>query len=198
VTIGWAKANPTRPWNGSFQFRRVKLANLPGGRTLALRPLLTADLVYRGKRFPTFALIDSGADWSLLPWEVAEDLGIDIDSLPGPERGVAGSTGSGTGRVAEVDLEFQVNPLPGKMTLPFLAMRPPPAGTERSPASKSVLVGRHPFFEWVDIHFRMGFTSDPNLGKWTMREVTKKRPSENVRRAGPLPTFGSSTRSGGR
>lgn len=192
MTIGWRRANPERPWHGSFQFRRVKLRSLPGGRSIALRPLLTADLVYQGKRFPTFALIDSGADSSLLPWEVAEDLGIDIDALPGPERGVTGSTGSGTGRVAEVDLDFRLSVPPGPMTLPFLAMRPPKDRNAGSSASKSVLVGRHPFFEWFDIQFRMGFTTDPDLGKWTVREVTKHHPADRVRRARPLPTFSSS------
>lgn len=188
MTVEWRKANPDRPWNGSFQFRRIRIKAAPGNRLRALRPILTADLVYQGNRFPTFALIDSGADWSLIPWEVALELGIDVATLPGPDRGVSGSTGAGRGRAVEVELDLRVNPPPGPMILPFVAMRPPLDTKAASTASKTVLVGRHPFFEWFDIHFRMGYTTDPDLGKWTVRQVTKKHPADMYRKAPTMPT----------
>ena len=33
---------------------------------------------------------------------------------------------------------------------------------------------------------RMGYTTDPELGKWTMREVVKKRDAGNYRKGPPF------------
>ncbi len=87
-----------------------------------------------------------------------------------------------------VDLELAISTPPGPpgpMTLPFLAGAPPP--DRRSGAAKNVLIGRRPFFEWFDVHFRMGYTTDLELGKWTLREVTKKRPAEIARKGRVIP-----------
>lgn len=177
-------------WNGAFQFRAISVRGAPTGRSVVLRPILTVDLQYQGRDFPTFALIDSGADWSVLPWEIAEELGIDVAALPGPDRPISGVTAPGRGRIVNVELLFEAGARyqSPRMTLPFMALyRPQEAGSSNASASKSLLIGRHPFFEWFDVHFRMGFTTDPDLGKWTVRASFKKREATRYKKSVAVP-----------
>ena len=88
-----------RAFNGSFQFSRVPLPAPVNGVSVVLRPYLTVRLSY-GKEEPiTFmSLVDTGADFSLVSREVAEELGGVPDELAGPDYPFQG-VGSRTPRV---------------------------------------------------------------------------------------------------
>lgn len=105
----------------------------------------------------------------MIPREMAEGLlGIDVEKLPVDramsvansfEIGVARLTVTleQTGRRESFEAPFQI-PLnqPGFPSLP--------------------LIGREPLFHLFDVSFRMAYT--PNLGKFTLKKVTKTRDAE--------------------
>src|SRR5438876_10762546 len=65
-------------------------------------PLLEVAFEYKGDRFPTLGLVDSGATYTYAPTEVADALGIDWKNCPDcPVHGVGGS---GMGYAADVSL----------------------------------------------------------------------------------------------
>lgn len=173
------------PWNGSFQFRKVPLPKPVLGISYILRPLLSARLYYQERVHQTFILPDSGADFSFLPIEVAQDLGIDPTAIPGEAYPLGGVTGAGIGRFVNIDVEISSHGIPHRFTLPFMVLQP---GQGSESGGRQVLIGRYPFFYMFDVSFRMGFTDDPELGKWTLHEVVKHRPAKRFGKSAPIPT----------
>lgn len=157
-------------WGGSYQFRRVDMGETRAGFSYLLRPLIRVLLRYKGKEFETYAWIDSGADFSVIPFGVAQLLGIDPEQLPGmaqPGSGVGAAVG---GKFVDLEASFYSGSGARTLTMPFLALYPTPEG-----AAQNVLIGLLPFFQKMRILFKMGFTDDPELGKWSLREVTKQK-----------------------
>jgi Aspartyl protease len=147
-----------------------------------LRPYVTVVLEHGSREFETLALVDSGADFSMLPREVAEVLGFDVDALPGPSLPFSGA-GSG-GRGKEIELDFLIPyARPGPLRIrrhPFVVMT---GGKEGQ--TKDVLLGRHPLFHDFNFDFRMGYTDDPDIGKFSMRRVVKRRDASRYKRNPP-------------
>jgi hypothetical protein len=158
-------------WNGSYQFRRVPLPREICGHRTVLRPYLTVILLHEREEFETFALLDTGADFSMLPREVAEVLGIDVDGLPGDEFPFSGVGSGGKGK--QVNVSFIIPQGSSSLQVnnhPFIVITDAKEGQ-----TKDLLLGRHPLFHDFDMGFRMGYTDDPEIGKFTMRRVTKRR-----------------------
>lgn len=172
-----------RPWNASFQFHRVPLPREVCGLRTVLRPYLSVILFHGDADFPTLALLDSGADFCMLPREVAEVLGVDVDRLPGPDFPFGGVASGGTGRRIDLRVVIRAGPSALEREIPFVVVVDGQAGQ-----SKDILLGRHPFFRDFDIGFRMGYTDDPEIGKFTVREVRKRRNSGRYRNYPPIPT----------
>lgn len=61
---------------------RFRYSPLPGLPKSTLKPLIPITLSYNDNLFPTFALVDSGADNASISLEVAETLGIEWRKIP--------------------------------------------------------------------------------------------------------------------
>ncbi len=161
-----------RPFSGSFQFNRVRLPRPVGGVETVLRPYLFVKLQHGKNTIDLLALVDTGADFSILPTEVAEELGIDPAQLPGEGLPFTGVTAGGAGKV--VNLTVRTPQDRGdvwlSMEIPFVVIIKGGLGQ-----GKDVLLGRHPLFHDFDFGFRMGYTDDPEIGKWTMKEIQKRK-----------------------
>ncbi|MFI5417337.1 MAG: retropepsin-like aspartic protease [Candidatus Lutacidiplasmatales archaeon] len=128
-------------------------------------------------------MVDTGADFCLVPREVAEVLGVDVEELPGPALPFGGATGGGLAKEMRLKMELLSRRSPLKLDLPFVVTLKSAPGQ-----SKDVLIGRQPLFHDYDFGFRMGFTDDPDLGKFTMHSVRKRHGSSHARKSGPLLT----------
>lgn len=181
----------SRPWNGAWQFRRVPLPRPIMGQSTVLRPYLNVTLTNGEKSFETLALIDTGADFNMLPREVAEVLGIDVDNAPVPEYPCSGVAAGGRAKVFDLDLVIYGHDHPLSFRQSFAVIVNAGQGQ-----SKETLIGRHPLFHDFDFGFRMGFTNDPEIGKFTMRMVTKRRDASHYKQYGPLPSPGSLSAAG--
>ena len=131
--------------------------------------MLQIILTYNKIDFPTWILIDSGADYSIIRREIVEDaFKVDVSSLKktGETCGITGKT-----KVAEIEIEmsFGNDRETRKELIPFNVSLEP---TKDPPIS---LLGRIPFFYKYRIDFRMGFTKDPLLGKFVLYPETHKR-----------------------
>lgn len=167
-----------KDWSAAFQFRRVPLPREVCGHTTVLRPYLDVLLEHKRAAFETLALVDTGADFSMVPREVAEVLGIDVDRIPGEELPFSGVGAGGVGK--QIGLDFTILSDLGSLRvsgLPFVVMLDSPPGQ-----SKDTILGRHPLFRDFDLGFRMGYTDDPEIGKFTIRRVTKRRDAERYKR----------------
>lgn len=134
-----------------------------------LRPMLPVTIKYSSTEFPTMLLVDSGADYSILRREVVEDgLNIDISTLKkaGETSGITGKT-----KVAIIDaiITFGTLKLQCKEKIQFQVSLEP----DKDPPLS--LLGRNPFFYSYRIDFRMGYTTDPALGKFVLYPEKHKR-----------------------
>lgn len=68
-------------------------AALPGDPSGTKRPLIPVSFVHKNKAtLPILCLVDSGADYSYLSWEIAEMLDINLNkSIPRTSFGINGS-----------------------------------------------------------------------------------------------------------
>ena len=156
------------PSSISYQFSPIDIK----GKTI-LRPMLQTILSYNSIDFPTWVLIDSGADYSIIRREIVEDaFGVDISKLEktGETCGITGKT-----KVAKIDIEMIFGNERETLTetIPFNVSLDP---LKDPPVS---LLGRIPFFYRYRIDFRMGYTTDPALGKFIIYPETHKRKPEN-------------------
>jgi hypothetical protein len=151
------------------------------GHSTVLRPYLTVTLRNGEKEFSTLALVDTGADFNMLPREVAEVLGVDVERLSGPALPFSGATAGGKAKPCTLKVEVVGRGESLGFENPFLIILNPAEGKARD-----VLIGRHPLFHDFDFGFRMGFTDDPEIGKFTMNKVTKRRDASRFVRHDPL------------
>jgi hypothetical protein len=134
--------------------------------------MLNVVFQFKERRFYSIAMIDSGADYSLLRLDVAkEGLGIPIEELEVMD-GPLGISGKQL-KVVEVQIEVGIarnGILVWKDWIPFRV----PIDPKRQPAQ--ILIGRDPFFYLFRIDFRMGFTKEDDMGKFILYPEEKKRP----------------------
>ncbi|MDE1879706.1 MAG: retropepsin-like domain-containing protein [Euryarchaeota archaeon] len=150
-----------RAFNGSFQFSRVPLPTPVNGVEVVLRPYLTVRLSYgRNEPIRFTALVDTGADFSLVSREVAEELGVVPEALAGPDYPFQGVGSRNAARSVELHLETGYKDEGLSIDMPFLVIMNDALGQTRD-----ILLGRHPLFHSFDFGFRMGFTDDPEIGK---------------------------------
>ena len=141
-------------------------------KKIILRPMLPVTLKYSDIEFPTTLLIDSGADYSMLRREIVEDVfQLNINDLEraGITEGIAGKTDVA---ILNVEIIFGRGDLYFKEKIPF---RIPIDPNKDVPIS---LLGRDPFFSRYRIDFRMGYTTDPALGKFVIYPEKHKRSAE--------------------
>ena len=74
----------------TFKYKRVKRPN----NTEIKSPSIPLTLWGRGQRFEFIALLDSGADISVVPKEVAELLGLNLNGKTEEARGIGGKVPS--------------------------------------------------------------------------------------------------------
>ncbi|MDE1822165.1 MAG: hypothetical protein KGJ23_04475 [Euryarchaeota archaeon] len=108
------------------------------------------------------------------------------EALAGPDYPFQGVGSRNAARSVELHLETGYKDEGLSIDMPFLVIMNDALGQTRD-----ILLGRHPLFHSFDFGFRMGFTDDPEIGKWTMREVRKRRDAGSVvrkpRLVGPPP-----------
>ncbi len=173
-----------RGWSESFKFVHQQrslsseAAALLGGQDV-LSPVLPVELRYLDETLRMGALLDTGADYSLLPHEAAEILGISVNPELGSHMSTLGVGGEVPVNIAVLDFlieggegnDFLVEEIPFQVPLT-------PSKPERP-----VLIGRHPFLSRFHVILKMGLTTDPTLGKWTVQEITRRQDARPIRRA---------------
>jgi hypothetical protein len=111
------------------------------GRTSVLRPRIRVRLKHKEKSVDLLALIDSGADDCLFPMEVAEVLGLQLDSANRNEY-----SGIGEGQVTAIfgTVSLEVGGWPFELY----------AGFTDSPSVVPIL-GQHGFFSLFEVKFNL-------------------------------------------
>ena len=61
-----------------FSYRKINLQNPFNSKNFILRPIIPFSIGHQGKALRFEALIDSGADFNILPIEIAKKLGITL------------------------------------------------------------------------------------------------------------------------
>jgi len=80
-------------------------ATLDYAKTNDTKPYVFVKLRRLGKELETLFLVDSGADYSIITAELAEELGIPLDRLPERKiRGIGGSIG-----LSSHEIEYEIN-----------------------------------------------------------------------------------------
>lgn len=157
---------PASGWGASYPFVRIPAPKgaREQGFEFILAPLIKVELANLLQREKFYAIVDSGADYSYLPSEAAKLLGLDAASLSGStveNRGIGALVESKFATLG-VSLLDERERAEVSLDIPFLVPLHP------DPETKVVLLGRHPFFRLFDVRFRMGYTDDPSLGKWSL------------------------------
>src|SRR3989304_2216644 len=175
----------TAGWRASYPF--VRLPAPQGAREQGFEftptPIVKTESPTPGQRERFFAVVASGADYSYLPSEAAQLLGLDAASLTGStveNRGI-GATVESRFATLGVSLLGEHEEPETTLEIPFLVPVHP------DPESRVVLLGRHPFFRLFDVRFRMGYTDDPTLGKWSLERVVKRRDSRRYWKPAAFP-----------
>jgi len=142
------------------------------GKEIILRPMLRVVLKKGNIEFPTGLLVDSGADYSMLRSEIVEDgFKINVSDLKkyADTSGIGGTSEVGllniTVRITQRNFTFEE-------IIPFQV----PLNPDNNPPLS--LLGRIPFFYRYRVDFRMGYTDDPNLGKFVIYPEEHKRESK--------------------
>jgi hypothetical protein len=136
-----AKGFRTGPFNQDYTRDIVK------GETY-FRPKVPVRLQNDSKKFPTSMLVDSGADLSMIPFEIAELLELKL----GEEKTNLGPNGKFSSRRSSVEAWLYL----GKKET-FLGKIPVLVPSAKLDDTGDIpylcLLGRHPFFEFYDITF---------------------------------------------
>jgi len=158
----------------SFAFKPIQTKT----GAVILRPMLSVVLEYNGKEFPTEMLLDSGADYSIIRYDVAETgLNIPIDTLEECKMPLKGITDDPQKNVeCEVTLHFDWKHIKVSKKIPVRIMKDP----KKQPSLN--LLGRDPFFYDFRVDFRMGYTKDMSLGKFIIYPEEKKRDPKKFKR----------------
>lgn len=146
------------------------------GKETVLRPMLPVTLKKSSMEFPTMLLVDAGADYSMIRRDIVQDgFEVDISTLKdgGETSGVTGKT-----KVAWINIKvilIQKNQH-FEEDIPFQVSLEPEKDTPLS------ILGRIPFFYKFRVDYRMGYTTDPALGKFVIYPETHKRSAKNYNR----------------
>ena len=159
--------------NISFPFTRLKTSE----SDYVLRPMVPCKLRHGDREMKIDLMVDTGADTSVIRKEMLEHLHIDIERCSsGGTTTCADGTNSPV-KFIEIEIEIASGRYVWHETIPFL-FYVDPAKDPNPP-----LLGRHPFFGRYRIDFRMGFTSDQALGKFTIYKEDTKRNAERYRKS---------------
>ena len=147
----------------SYGFTKFPCRSHPEGSIL--RPMLSVTLSYKGQDpIDMSMLVDSGADFSVIPVGIARSLGIDMSTLRKDRtNGIGGSTEVAW---ALIDLAFGQRGNDFDIRMPFQILL-------NEDYDNLPLLGREPFFLWFDVNFRMAYAYPK--GKFVLSEVTKTR-----------------------
>lgn len=127
-------------------------------------PLIPVKIQYKNsKPVDTLLLLDSGADFSMIPRNFAEGLGIDCERLP-----VTSTSGvGGECKVGETAVYISFGQRGENYEFKIPVQIPLDPKIQIVP-----LLGRIPLFYEFDISFRMGYCEDK--GKFTLKKVIKR------------------------
>ena len=145
----------------SYRFTRFDSPRGP-----ILRPLLPVRLSYAGGwSLETHVLVDSVADYSMIPNDLAAALRISMKSLRADK-----TMGIGPEAVNVAWTEVLMSIGQGR---DLLDIRLPVQIVLDGEGPFFPLLGRHPFFHEFDVSFRMGYTE--TKGKFVMAPVTHRK-----------------------
>ncbi len=117
----------------------------PADKAETLRPYLRVQLPIKGQWVSTIAIIDSGADYSMLPLPVARDMGLHYD--PSDPKDMTGIAGMMKGAfIAQDDLTVRSEAGEFSLRKPWLAELLP-----------IILLGRSDFFAQFKVEFGKHF-----------------------------------------
>jgi len=119
----------------SFPYVREKVKD-----TYVMRPKIPVTLSWNGKTITVVALLDSGSDFSSIPKDLAEALGLIISSK---EREVVGVGGKIKTKSSQVNI-----------TIENIHLGRIPIEVTEDPQLDFPIIGRIPFFQIFDITFR--------------------------------------------
>ncbi|MFH1400291.1 MAG: retropepsin-like aspartic protease [Nanoarchaeota archaeon] len=121
-----------------FPYKRVKYAN----GTLAYQPSIPLTFLTKDCAFDTIGLLDSGANISAIPRDVAEVLGLHLTPQDSLSFGIGGKV-----RSAETKITMRIGN--GKRAVTFKL----PVKVILDDVSFPILIGRKTFFDKFDVHF---------------------------------------------
>ncbi|KKQ58795.1 hypothetical protein A3B42_01535 [Candidatus Daviesbacteria bacterium RIFCSPLOWO2_01_FULL_38_10] len=122
-----------------FPYRKINLQNPFSSKQFILRPIIPLSIKYKDKALRFEALIDSGADFSIFPTEIARKLGI---ILKNSDHIVFAGAGGNiiNGRKAEVFLEIGLRKIQAMVVF--------------APVENGIL-GQYGFFDLCKINFNL-------------------------------------------
>lgn len=123
-----------------FRYKEVRLED----GSVIRRPIIPITLSHDGKVVTVEAIIDSGSDYSLIPKEIAEDLGLVLG------KSLTEICGIGDGKCKTVQSNVNVMVTDGRKTVRLLNM---PIGVLAEGEIEEILIGRIPFFAEFDVTF---------------------------------------------
>ncbi len=124
----------------TFKYKRVKRAN----NTEVKSPSIPVSLQGKGSKFEFIALLDSGADVSAIPKDVADLLGLDLSGKKEETRGIGGIVQAVSSKMnLEIGKPHEICSmiLPVKVILDGMDKEIP------------VIIGRSGFFDYFTITF---------------------------------------------
>jgi hypothetical protein len=141
----------------TFRYRAVER---PDGRVVK-SPSIPVTLVGKAARYDVIGLLDSGADVSVIPKDMAELLGLDLERKPVEEsRGIGGTVRS-VSTVLQLIVEAKRGHERYQITLPVNVLL--------DGESPPLLLGRAGFFELFVITF------DEDGQRISLKRVTRSR-----------------------
>ena len=162
-------------WARAYPYARLPLSQAAqeAGFTLLLRPQLEVALEYRGASESTIALVDTGATFSFLPFEIAESLGIRPQGLTGQLLRLRGIGPTMPARFAVLKIEVLDDLEPKSFEMPFATPLEPEVrpGPDRIVTPHPVVLGRHPFMDRFRLILDQGPSPRDGVPEWTLEEI---------------------------
>lgn len=165
------------PWRRSYGFvaRPSRLGSSIHGQSVVYRPMLPVRVVFDRTAVRAEALVDSGADFSYMPYDVANTMLGPAIAAGGQEEVISGIGGALKARVFEFEVTLLDPVEPKTMLVPFLV---PTSSDLRELAgqkvSPPVVIGRHPFFSRFKVEFDLGETPSEGRSVWALEEISSR------------------------
>ena len=148
-----------------------EFAKYPSPKGIILRPMIPVRLRYKGYQpLDTLMLVDSGADFSMISREFADNLGINTTEC----SPIQTSTASGRMIAVETEIRIRFGQRREIYDYEIPVQIPLRKGFPELP-----LLGRYPLFRDFDVNFRMGYCQ--SRGKFVIKRVTRRRPDSDYR-----------------